>query len=106
LGLTRLINLSVPVLLVIYPVFIILILLSFFRKHIKNIPLVLYPASAVGFICGLFDAFISQDLNCLVPHFYTQLPFFTQGLAWITPCVSLIILGLIAETFCCKKQVI
>lgn len=105
LGLTRLINLSVPVLLVIYPVFIILIMMSFFKKYIKDMQVVLYPASVVGFICGLFDAFNSQKLQYLVPKFYTKLPFFTQGLAWITPCVSLIVVGLILEKFYTKRQV-
>lgn len=99
LGLTRLIELSVPVLLVIYPVFIILIVMSFFRKYINNISVIIYPACIVGFICGLFDAFNSQGLHDLVPKFYTKLPFFTQGLAWIVPCFILIVFTLLFQSF-------
>lgn len=99
LGLTRLIQLSIPVLLVVYPVFIILIVMSFFRKRIENLSFIIYPACVVGFICGLFDAFNSQDLYDLVPHFYTRLPFFKQGLAWITPCVILIVFTLLFQSF-------
>ena len=104
LGLTRLIAMSVPVLLVVYPAFIILIVMSFFRKYIKNIQLLLYPSCMVGFVCGFFDAFNSQGLSNWVPHFYTKLPFFKQGLAWITPCVTLIVIGLVFEVIFYKRK--
>lgn len=94
LGLTRLIAMSVPILLIIYPVFIILIIMSFFRNYVRSMPMVVGPACAVGLVCGFFDAFKSQGLEYLVPSIYTHLPFFGQGLAWITPCVTLVIIGL------------
>lgn len=102
LGLTKLIAMSVPVLLVVYPVFIILIVMSFFRDYIRSMATVLGPACAMGLLCGFFDAFKSQGMNWLVPSIYEHLPFFRQGLAWITPCVTLIVISLLVEMYSTK----
>lgn len=105
LGLTRLLEMSVPVLLVIYPVFILLIIMSFFQKYMNSMRFVLFPASFVGTIFGLFDAFKNQNLPSLVPDFYETLPLYQQGLAWLIPCLILIALFWILDRFYGKKTI-
>lgn len=104
LGLTRLIALSVPILLVVYPVFIILIVMSFARPYVRSLPFLIIPASIVGTICGLFDAFKSQGLDHLIPSFYAKMPLYNQGLAWMVPCTFLIILFYLIDRFYVRRR--
>jgi branched-chain amino acid:cation transporter, LIVCS family len=88
-GLTQLISLSVPVLTAIYPLAIVLIVLTFAHSLFKGRPEVYQGSLLLTFIVSLFDglngAGISiQGVNTL---FAQILPFYEIGLGWIVPAI-------------------
>lgn len=87
LGVEGLINLAVPVLMAIYPVIIVLIILSIFDKKIK------YSETYVGAVIGAFIPSLIQSLNMSfhifhrLNDFIVKLPFKAYGFEWIIPTV-------------------
>lgn len=87
-GLTQLIAISLPILIMLYPVSVVLMMLSFFRKYIGTRRMVyvlgMTFAFAISFFSGLEEAQISLGgMHDLV----RQLPFYEQGIAWILPAM-------------------
>lgn len=87
-GLSQLITISLPVLMMIYPVTVVLILLSFMKKYIGHRRMVyvggMLMALLASFVSALESAGISFVLTSL---FHEYLPFYTLGLGWILPAV-------------------
>lgn len=102
LGLTRIIELSVPILLVIYPTIIILISLCWFYDRFNSPRLVAVPAAWLGFVFGLIDCFKNCGVDALVPRFYDSLPLAHQGLAWFIPCYALVAICFILDRWVLK----
>ncbi|VFZ29101.1 branched-chain amino acid transport system II carrier protein [Klebsiella pneumoniae] len=91
-GLDAIIRVSIPVLIAVYPPFIMLIIMSFIRHRLSQPVHVIAPATAVAFICGLFDALGTAGLDRFVPALYTALPLHSQQLAWLLPaCLTLLL---------------
>ncbi|EHD22766.1 MULTISPECIES: branched-chain amino acid transport system II carrier protein [Brenneria] len=90
LGLSHLIQLSVPVLTAIYPPCIILVLLSFTRSWWNNNSRIVAPVMLVSLLFGLIDGIKSSAFNALLPEWSLRLPLSEQGLAWLPP--SLVVL--------------
>ncbi|MCL2893432.1 branched-chain amino acid transport system II carrier protein [Brenneria tiliae] len=90
LGLSHLIQLSVPVLTAIYPPCIILVLLSFTRSWWNNNSRIVAPVMLVSLLFGLIDGIKSSAFNALLPAWSLRLPLSEQGLAWLPP--SLVVL--------------
>jgi branched-chain amino acid:cation transporter, LIVCS family len=93
-GLTQLIAVSLPVLIVIYPIAIVLILLSFMHNWYNGYSYVyvgaLIPTGLISFIDGLKTAGV--DVTMLT-DFLSFLPFFAQGIGWIVPALVGAIVG-------------
>lgn len=94
IGLTQLIQISLPILIIIYPLAIVLILLSFMHNAFNGYSLVyigaLIPTGLISFIDGLKTAgmdvaFITDTLQFL--------PFFAQGIGWLVPAITGAIIG-------------
>jgi len=93
-GLTQLIAYSVPVLMAIYPIAIILMLVSFFDKLFRG-----YRSVYIGAI--FFTALISLVEGAAMLGFpvegitsvYKHLPLFQHGVGWIVPAVVGAVLG-------------
>lgn len=96
-GLTKLISLSLPVLIIIYPLAIVLIILSFL-DHLFHSSRAVYagaliPAGFISLVDGLkaagfrFAADFSDQLSFL--------PFFAEGVGWIVPALIGAIIGYI-----------
>lgn len=87
-GLSQLITISLPVLMMIYPVTVVLIMLSFMKKYIGHRRMVyvggMLMALLASFVSALESAGISFVLTSL---FHEYLPFYTLGLGWILPAV-------------------
>lgn len=85
-GLSQLITISLPVLMMIYPVTVVLILLSFMKKYIGHRRIVyvggMLMALLASFVSALESAGISFVLTSL---FHEYLPFYSLGLGWILP---------------------
>jgi LIVCS family branched-chain amino acid:cation transporter len=93
-GLTKILEISVPVLNAIYPVAIVLILLSFAFSDGKRWRLV-YICS-IGFT-GVVSILLSlEQVRVVILHqLLLKLPLYTIGLGWIVPALAGVILGMV-----------
>ncbi|QOR65849.1 branched-chain amino acid transport system II carrier protein [Cytobacillus suaedae] len=94
-GLTQLIAFSVPILIIIYPLAIVLILLSFAQPIIGEkrmiYSLALLGTGLVSIIDGLTSAGIEFPL--LLQFLREYLPLYEQGIGWVVPAIIGAILG-------------
>lgn len=102
-GLDTIISVSVPVLTFIYPIAIVLILLTFMNKLFKGSRGVYRGAILLTALVSLYDglAAFGFDLSSITP-LMEKLPFFSLGLGWVTPAI---IGGLIGLLFSKNKLV-
>ena len=94
IGLTQLISVSLPVLIVIYPLAIVLILFSFMHNWFNGYPSVyigaLIPTFLISLIDGLKIAGIEfSKLNDIL----SVLPLFNEGIGWLLPALIGAIIG-------------
>lgn len=96
LGLSKLIEFSIPVLTMIYPPCIVIILMSFTLRLWNNSSRIIAPAMAVSLFFGFFDAMkTSEYLKQFLPAWTAKLPLSEQGLAWLIPVlVTIIVCGI------------
>lgn len=95
-GLTQLINFSVPVLTFLYPLAIVLILLTLINNVFKGASIVyicaLIPTGIISIIDGLNAAGLgSEGLN----NTLSILPLFSVGIGWLVPAIIGAIVGFI-----------
>ncbi|MBP2241420.1 LIVCS family branched-chain amino acid:cation transporter [Cytobacillus eiseniae] len=94
IGLTQLINFSVPVLVIIYPLAIVLIVLSFFDHAFKGSSLVYICALIPTGIISLVDGFNTAGINVsAITDALSFLPLFAQGIGWIVPAIIGALIG-------------
>lgn len=93
-GLTQLISFSVPVLVIIYPLAIVLIFLSFAHNAFNGYSLVyicaLIPTGFIGLIDGLNAAGLKLSV---ITNVLEVLPFFAQGIGWLVPAIIGALIG-------------
>ncbi|WP_188454669.1 branched-chain amino acid transport system II carrier protein [Virgibacillus oceani] len=96
-GLNTIISYSVPVLVFIYPIAIVLILLTFTQKLFNGSAAVYRGAILLTAITSLYDGLVAFgfELNSITP-IMEKLPFFSLGLGWVVPAI---IGGLIGYLF-------
>ncbi|MBU9673600.1 branched-chain amino acid transport system II carrier protein [Planococcus sp. CP5-4] len=95
-GLTQLIAISLPVLLAIYPLAIVLVILSFFdhsfyqKSYVYIIPLVLTG------VISIFDALKSTGFEFnAITQIFSYLPFYEQGIGWLVPAIIGTLIGIV-----------
>lgn len=103
-GLTQLIAISLPVLLAIYPLAIVLVILSFFdhvfyqKSYVYIIPLVLTG------IVSVFDALKSSDFEFnAITQTFSYLPFYEQGIGWLVPAIIGTLVGIVIARITHKR---
>lgn len=107
IGLTQIIQLSIPVLMFLYPLAMVLIVLTLINRLFSG-SRVVYITTTVA--AALFS--IGDGLNAMpdmirntsavryLLSFYSRLPFFSFGMAWVLPAVSGFVIGLIIHYVC------
>lgn len=105
LGLSHLIQISVPVLTAIYPPCIVLILLSFTLKWWKKSGRVIAPTMLISLLFGIIDAAKSSGLASLLPGFVQRLPLAEQGLSWLPPSLAMLVLVAICDRTLGRQQI-
>jgi branched-chain amino acid:cation transporter, LIVCS family len=94
IGLTQLIQLSLPILVIIYPLAIVLILLSFMHNSFNGYSAVyigaLIPTGLISLVDGLTAA--GMDVSGITDSLQF-LPFFTEGIGWIVPAIAGAVIG-------------
>ncbi|WP_127960258.1 branched-chain amino acid transport system II carrier protein [Serratia microhaemolytica] len=93
LGLSQLIQLSIPVLTAIYPPCIVLVVLSFTSGWWRNPSRIIAPVMLISLLFGLLDAVKGSPLHSLLPEWVDKLPLVAQGLAWLPPSLLMLILA-------------
>jgi branched-chain amino acid:cation transporter, LIVCS family len=93
LGLTQILQISVPILGMIYPIAIVLIFLGLFDDINKRNPYIYI--SVIGFVAlfSILDTINKTFLNNLWGGGFEILPFYIEGIGWLTPAVIGLIIG-------------
>ncbi len=89
-GLSTLISLSIPVLVAIYPVAIALVAMTFLKDLYAHPRLAFRLVLLVSMLFGALDGLKTAGLNLELFQF---LPLFNQGLAWIIPTLTVMVLS-------------
>ncbi|WP_028983044.1 branched-chain amino acid transport system II carrier protein [Sporolactobacillus terrae] len=112
-GLTNIVKLAVPVLMVVYPVAIVLILLTLFANGFHSSSTVYFSAVILTLIISLIDGY--NTLITMVPStqnmfldsvatFYAHvLPLYSLGLGWLVPATIGSLIGLVIYHFQSNK---
>ncbi len=95
LGLSQLIQISVPVLTAIYPPCIALVVLSFTRSWWHNSSRVIAPPMFISLLFGILDGIKASAFSDILPSWAQRLPLAEQGLAWLMPTVVMVVLAII-----------
>ncbi|MBP1969785.1 LIVCS family branched-chain amino acid:cation transporter [Virgibacillus natechei] len=97
-GLDTIISFSVPVLTFIYPIAIVLILLTFMHKLFGGETGVYRGAILLTAIVSLYDGLVAFGLEMpTIASFMEKLPFFELGLGWLVPAVIGGLIGLMVS---------
>lgn len=101
-GLSSIITYSIPVLLLLYPLAITLILLTFAAPLFRHQQWVFVSVTVVTFLISVIDGlkgFYGENapswLGSIVSFYDSVLPFYGIGLGWLVPFVLLVVVGII-----------
>lgn len=97
LGLSQLIQVSIPVLTAIYPPCIALVALSFTVNYWHSAPRVFIPVALVSLIFGILDAVKATSLADRIPQYVDHLPLAKEGMAWLLPSLFMFMLMAILD---------
>lgn len=96
-GLAELIQFSVPVLTAIYPLAIVLMILTFAHPFIKGMKPVYWFSLALTFLISIVEGLSASSLNVsTLSNFYNKyVPLYNIGLGWLLPALIGAVIGLI-----------
>ena len=104
LGLTKLIQFSIPVLTAIYPPCIALVALSFCKDFWHEQGRIVAPVMLVAFLIGVVDAVKGSALGGYVPDALAHLPLSEQGLAWLIPSLITLFVAFVVDRMLGKRS--
>lgn len=100
LGLNQIISISVPVLIVLYPITIVLVILSFVDRFFKGARGVYVGAVFAAAMVSVIDGFKTFGVESeVLASMLTSLPLYSEGLGWLLPAVGGAFTGLALEKF-------
>ncbi|PVF13103.1 branched-chain amino acid ABC transporter substrate-binding protein, partial [Yersinia pestis] len=107
LGLSHLIQISIPVLTAIYPPCIVLVLMSFTLRWWQHASRIVAPVMLISLVFGILDAVKASTFASFLPAWAHHLPLAEQGLAWLPPSLLVfVVIGLYDRIFCRQKIVV
>ncbi|MDM7856962.1 branched-chain amino acid transport system II carrier protein [Thiopseudomonas acetoxidans] len=90
-GLTQLIKVSVPALVGLYPLAIVLVLLSFLKPIWHNPGRVFKSVLLMTLVFGLVDALVVAGVDWQLLTVFQQLPLAHKQMAWVLPACALVV---------------
>ncbi len=88
IGLSRLIAVTLPVLIMVFPVTVVLIVLSFAKGYIKDRKMVYILGMSFAFIVAFVDGLNSAGIHLgPITDIMQLLPLFDLGIGWILPAI-------------------
>lgn len=103
-GLTKLISISVPGLISVYPMFIVLVMTSFIRNYFIDQRFVIAPVAALSLVFGINDGLEAGGIIILPESIRSALPFYSSDLSWLVPCILLCVVLAVIDRVIHKKQ--
>ncbi|MCU9612956.1 branched-chain amino acid transport system II carrier protein [Caldibacillus lycopersici] len=113
-GLANIIVFSVPVLMFLYPLAIVLMLLTFLSPLFYHARIVYLSTIAVTFLISIFDGLKSLCQSLAIDYFHWMqpvlslyeeyLPFYEQGLGWFLPAILVICITTVIIRMQTSKQ--
>lgn len=95
MGLTKILEISVPVLDAIYPVAIVLIVLAMCDRFLKENRVVYAVTIGITSVVSVIYALDNASINIsLLENIVKWLPFYDKGLGWVLPALFGVVLGL------------
>ncbi|MGV8916616.1 MAG: branched-chain amino acid transport system II carrier protein [Pseudomonas sp.] len=104
LGLTKLIQFSIPVLTAIYPPCIALVALSFCKDFWHSQGRIVAPVMLVSLLFGIVDACKGAGFADWLPAQLAHLPLSDQGLAWLVPSLITLVAAVICDRLLGKRS--
>lgn len=107
LGLNIILDIAVPMLMFIYPVAIVLVVLSLLQPLIGNGKMMYRFTVTFTFLYAMYEVLKSLGLNVDgIAQIIGFVPFFNLGLGWVIPALIGGIIGFLVDKFVGKEQVI
>lgn len=103
-GLEQLIQVSVPVLTGLYPLAIVLVVLSLLDHFWHSSALVFRGTMLVTLIFGVADALAAAGFASWVPELFNRLPFAEQQMGWLLPSSMVVLLLFALDRYLAHKQ--
>lgn len=95
-GLTQLISFSVPVLLMVYPLAIVLMLMSFIDKWFDRQPIVYILALVATTFVSVFDGLRGAGIDVKpITSILSHLPLYEQQIGWLVPAIVGALIGVL-----------
>ncbi|WP_397448400.1 branched-chain amino acid transport system II carrier protein [Pseudomonas sp. NA-150] len=104
LGLTKLIQFSIPVLTAIYPPCIALVALSFCKDFWHSQGRIVAPVMLVSLLFGMVDALKGAGFAEWLPAQLSHLPLSDQGLAWLVPSLMTLVAAVVFDRLLGKRS--
>lgn len=99
-GLTQLINISLPILMMIYPLAIILMLMSFIDKLFDRKPIVYILALSFTAVVSFFDGLKAANIKIEAAiKLLEYLPLYEQQIGWLVPAIVGGLIGFVISLF-------
>ncbi len=104
-GLTQLISISIPVLLTIYPLAIVLMLMSFIDKSFGRKPIVYILALLATAFVSVFDGLKGAGIDIKpVNDVLSYLPLYEQQIGWLVPAIVGALIGVVLSPLFKKRM--
>ena len=95
-GLTQLVAVSLPVLMAVYPVLVVLIILSFFKRWIQHRRMIYVLSMAFAFCISFINGLDSANIPLgIVADWIGMLPLYDLNLGWMIPAAIGAIIGIL-----------
>lgn len=104
-GLTQLIAISLPILMMVYPLAIVLMILSFIDKSFSRQPIVYILALAATAFVSIFDGLKTAKIDVApVTSILKHLPLYEQQIGWLVPAIIGALIGVVISFFMPKRN--
>ena len=88
IGLTQLVKISLPILMMIYPVTVVLIVLSFLKRYIQHCRMVYVLGMAFALVVAFVNGLEKMGYSFgIVTDLCNKIPFYELGFGWIIPAI-------------------
>ncbi|HHX34092.1 MAG TPA: branched-chain amino acid transport system II carrier protein [Gammaproteobacteria bacterium] len=104
-GLEQLIKVSIPILTGLYPLAIVLVVLSLLDRCWRSTALVFRGTMLVTLVFGVMDGLAAADLSSWVPELFNQLPLAQQQMGWLLPAILVMLSLTVIDRYYSSDQV-